>query len=444
MRETPDRPSRFAATLTGMSVDAALLVRRWPERRPVVLAGAAIAFVAVAAIVHFSGDPAPGALYVVPVLLVALELGPAGGRVAAGIAAGLVLAAGAALPALAVVAVAAIAGRFSGRMHAVHVREQRLLESANSLGELAAHDRLPEAVAAAALRMPGAVGVEVGLDGRRTVAGHNRGRRTVVGIVVRGERLGAIELSHRGRLEPEDRASLELLAVQAGLAADNQRMLVREREAAAMQAELRLSRDDLLEQRVGLGRLLDAQEDERRRHAETLHEELAQVLAGVLMRLRIGRHGADDNSLEELHDEVRSVLAELRDVATALRPSSLAHLGVVPALESIDGLAVEADDVTDPIPEPLRTGVYRLVEDLVSAARGDARVRLHGHDNTLDLLIDAEIADLKATAAARARVALLGGSLGTEPGPSGRTLLHARLPLQPSSEPPSIRHSLQL
>ena len=206
-----------------MSVDSALLIRRWPERRPVVLTGAAFGLAAVAAVVQLSGDAALGVLHVLPVLLVALELGLAGGLAAAAIATALVLAGGAVVPAAVAIAVGAVAGRFSSRMRGVHEREERLLESANALGELAAHDRLPRAVAAAALRTPGATGAVVTVDGRRAVAGDRRGHSTAIGIVVRGERLGSIQLTHRRRLEPEDRAALELLAVQAGLAADNQR-----------------------------------------------------------------------------------------------------------------------------------------------------------------------------------------------------------------------------
>ena len=427
-------------TLAGMSSDPALLVRRWPERRGVVLAGAATGFAAVAAVVHLSGDSALGMLHVVPVLLVALELGAAGGLIAAGVATALVIAGGAIVPAFPAVAVGLIAGRFSSRMRGLHEREQRLLESAIALGELGAHDRLPQAVAGAALQTPGATGVEVALEGSpRAVLGQLRGDVVTTGIVVRGEKLGSIELAHRRPLEPEDRAALELLAFEAGRAADNHRLLVREREAAAMQAELRHVRDDLLEQRAGLGQLLDEQEDERRRHAETLHEELAQVLAGVLMRLRAGDL---DGSLEDLHHEVRGVLAELRDIATALRPASLAQLGLLPALEAIDGLAVEADDVPDPLPEPLRTGVYRLVEHVVRSSPAGARVRLHGTGDRLEIVIDAELTDSEAVAAARARVALLGGSMRTEAARAGRTCLRVALPLASVGEPPSMRHPL--
>jgi signal transduction histidine kinase len=397
-----------------MSADPALLIRRWTERRPVILLGAAIGFAVVAAMVRLLGDPALGALYVVPVLLVALELGQVLALAAAALAAALAAAGGALVPALAAVVVAAIAGRFSGRMHAVHEGEQRLLDSAIALGQLATHERLTQAVADAALRTPAATGVAVVLEGRHLVVRDSGGHRTTVDIVVRGERLGSIELTHRRRLEPEDRAALELLAVQAGFAADNQRLLVQEREAAAIQA--------------GLGQLLDSQEDDRRRHAETLHEELAQVLAGVLMQLRTRR--GDDGSLEELYNDVRSVLAELRDVATELRPSTLAQLGLVPALESIEGLAVEAEHVPEPVPEPQRTAVYRLVEHVAAAAADGASVELHGHDDQLDVTIDAELTDSEPVAAARARVALLEGTLDIEAKPDGRTRLLARLPMR--------------
>ncbi|MDQ2676392.1 MAG: hypothetical protein M3Y34_06240, partial [Actinomycetota bacterium] len=283
--------------------------------------------------------------------------------------------------------------------------------------------------------------VEVALeDHGRAVAGEVRGADTTAGIVVRGEQLGTIQLSHRRRLEREDRAAVELLAVQTGLAADNHRLLVQEREAAAIEAELRHIRDTLLEQRDGLSLLLDAEEDERRRHAEKLHEELAQVLAGVLMQLRMTPR--EDGSLEELHDEVRGVLAALRDIATALRPSTLAHLGLLPALQAIDGLTVEADDAADQLPEPLRTGVYRLVEHVVRSAPPGARVRLDVDGDRLDVLIDAELTKAAVLGAARARLALLGGSLQTEARPAGGMRLRMNVPLTGLGARPTMRHPL--
>jgi hypothetical protein len=64
-----------------MSPESSLLVRRWPERRPVVLAAAALSFASVG--VAVVADPALGVLAVLPVMLAALELGLVGGLVAA-------------------------------------------------------------------------------------------------------------------------------------------------------------------------------------------------------------------------------------------------------------------------------------------------------------------------------------------------------------------------
>lgn len=186
----------------------------------------------------------------------------------------------------------------------------------------------------------------------------------------------------------------------------------------------------LLEQRRGLGHLLDAQEDDRRRHAETLHEELAQVLAAVLINVRmLRRTTVDEASLDELHDQVVGVLGELRDVATELRPSSLAQLGLVSALEGLDGLTV-VDELSEPVPEPARTGVFRLVEHVLSSSPGGAGVRLAAGDGTLALTLDGALAGSAPIAAARARACLLGGSLRAEPLPGGRTRLHVQVPLQ--------------
>jgi signal transduction histidine kinase len=432
-----------AARLDRMSLDPTLLIRRWPERRPVVLAAAAAGFVAVLVAVHAAGDPGLGALFVLPVMLAALELGLAGGVAAAVAAAAFVIVSGAVAPAVAALAAGAIAGRFSDRMRGAHAREQRLLDSGLALGAITAHEQLPHAIAAAALRTPRAVGAEVRLAAATVVVGRMSGSRTATDIIARSAQLGRIVVAHRVPLEREDRAALELLALQAGLAADNLRLLAQEREAAALEAELRRVRDDLLEQRSGLGRLLDAQEDDRRRLAETLHEELAQVLAAVLLGLRMLRRedpGAGGGSLDELHAQIVGVLDDVRDMAGALRPMSLAQLGLVPALEALARdayaeLSVEADDVPEPLPEPLRTAVYRLIESALSTARPGtpAGVHLTATDRRLDVVLELDLEGAREPlAAARAQVALMNGSLRAEPMPEGRTRAVVRLPLQPA------------
>src|ERR687895_2853583 len=75
-----------------MSLDPVLLARSWPERRPVVLASAALGLVAVAVAAAVGDRAAIGGLYVLPVILVALELGLGGGVAAAALAIALLVA----------------------------------------------------------------------------------------------------------------------------------------------------------------------------------------------------------------------------------------------------------------------------------------------------------------------------------------------------------------
>jgi signal transduction histidine kinase len=398
-----------------MSFDAVLLARSWPERRPVVLASAVLGFAAVAA-----GDPgAVAALHVLPVVLVALELGLSGGLAAAALAVVLALAGGAAsniVPlALAVVTAGAVAGRFSDKMRAAHAREQRLLDSGLALTAATGYERLPAEVGTAALRTPRATGVAVEFDGAPPYfAGRSGGRTATTHIAARGALIGRVHISHERELDPGDRAARGLLALHAGLAADNHHLLA---------------------QRSGLGRVLDAVEDDRRRLAETLHEELAQALAAVLLGLRMVGRDQPSCSLQDLHRQVAGVLDGVRSMATTLRPWTLAQLGLVPALEGLSqehGLSVEAVGVVDPLPEPLRTGTYRLVEQVVAGARGEpATLRLTGSSDRLDAALDVAIdRTSEPVAAAGAQAALLGGSLRAEPLAGGGTRLRIRLPLQ--------------
>ena len=185
------RPAPASATLDRMSLDPTLLVRRWPERRPVVLAAAAVGSIAVLVAMGAADDPALGALLVLPTMLAALELGLTGGLAAAAAAAALIVANGTVAPAVAAFAAAAIAGRFSDRMRSAHVREQRLLDSALALGAVTTHDELPRAIAAAALRTPRVTGAEVRLAGAPSAAaGRMAGAREKVEIVARATHLG--------------------------------------------------------------------------------------------------------------------------------------------------------------------------------------------------------------------------------------------------------------
>src|SRR5918994_2908704 len=443
-------------TIDSTPAPLGLLVRRWPERRPLVLGGAAALFAAVFAAMVFVNDArlGLGLLAVVPIVLVALELGERGGIAASLLAIGVLVCVAAFdrpdLDALAVavrsfvfLAVGAAAGHFSDRMRATQAREERLLRSGLRLGAASTRERLGEDVACEVIATPAVYAAEVLVDGVSHEIGVAMGRlRTRLPLRAHGVDVGRIEAVHRKTLAPEDRAALEVLASQAALTAETLRLLDLDSERAALETRLRDVRRELLEMRSGAGLVLQAEEDDKRRLAGKLHEDLAQVLAAVLLGLRmLERQGPDDHAatLEALHGQVAQVLADVRDVARELRPVVLDQLGLRSAVEALAHAArergadvsVEVGTVPRQLPEQIETAVFRLVEYALDSTRSG---RLHvSIEEAQDVLLTDITMDQPAPAvllALRTRAESLGG--GTEvraPDASAMTLLRVTVPV---------------
>jgi two-component system, NarL family, sensor histidine kinase UhpB len=86
------------------------------------------------------------------------------------------------------------------------------------------------------------------------------------------------------------------------------------------------------------GRLvLRAQEEERKRVARDLHDEVNQALTAILLRLQALTHDAQSpelaDELVELKRLVNQAMEELLQLARQLRPSALDDHGLMPALE---------------------------------------------------------------------------------------------------------------
>lgn len=434
-----------AHSLRGMALPSSnrppappLLVRRLPERRAIVLASAGAMLIAIFLAMRAVGDPAPGigVLAILPITLIALELGLAGGVAAAVLSASLLAinaagghpllgVSGVATRTVVFLAVGLVAGRFSDRMRDAYGREQRLLHSGLDLAGGIDARQVSAIVADAAARTPGVRGVLVALvDSVAVEVGAPAPHRIAIPIEARSSTLGQLEVRADRALGREELAALELLALQAGLAVDNQRLLARERERAGVEAELHRLRDEMTEHRSGLGQLLTSQEEERQRIAYRLHDELAQVLTAVLMGLRVlGREAPDHHasSVEDLHGQVVEVLRELREVAGSLRPVSLTQLGLRPALEALASngsrrLELDLDAAPDTLDASLETSAYRLVEEALAAcgragAGGSVHVAISGgrDDLTLDVELPLEVDDAVVLPAIRARAEAIEG-----------------------------------
>ena len=431
------------------------------ERRQVLLGAAAALFVAVFAGMVVADDESLGVAFlaVVPIVLAALELGERGGVVVGSIAVGVVLVAAVlghpamgpaavAVRGFVFLAVGVVAGHFSDRMRAAQEREERLLRSGLKLSAAGSREHLAGEVIEEVLAMPGVHASEVTVEGVTFACGRTvRGHRFAAPMLAHGVEIGRLEAFHNAPLSPEDRAALQLLARQTALTAENLRLLGLDRERAALEVRLREVGQDLLESRSGAGLLLQAQEDERRRLADKLHEDLAQILAAVLMGMRMLERQSPDGraaTMQQLQEQVSQVLSDVREVARELRPAVLDQLGLRAAVEALARTAREAGadvsldvvSVPEHLPEGLETTVYRLLDDAIEATSGDrVQVTLEAVPEALGIRIAMHSPSPEMRLALRTRAESAGGTAETTaPDADGMQLVRVTLPVAPRTD----------
>ncbi|MFE5326026.1 HAMP domain-containing sensor histidine kinase [Embleya sp. NPDC056575] len=204
------------------------------------------------------------------------------------------------------------------------------------------------------------------------------------------------------------------------------------------------------ERATSSARILCAQEAERRRIAQELHDEVGQTLTGVLLQLKHTADHAPAPLREDLHlaqETTRAGLDEIRRIARRLRPGVLEDLGLASALRA---LAAEIDTprlrvrhhlgpdlpVLDPETELV---VYRVAqESLTNVARhavaDRADVHLHASDTGVELVIRDNGKGIEGApegagiAGMRERALLIGAELSVRTGPAGGTEIRLDAP----------------
>jgi two-component system sensor histidine kinase UhpB len=128
-------------------------------------------------------------------------------------------------------------------------------------------------------------------------------------------------------------------------------------------------------------RVLAAQEAERVGIARDLHDEVGQVLTGVLLQLNSIAETAPEHraDLDEARQSVRRALDEVRRISSELRPEMLEHLGLVSALTElattfarVAGVRVDRDFATSlpKLAPEVELAIYRIAqESLTNIAR---------------------------------------------------------------------------
>jgi len=194
------------------------------------------------------------------------------------------------------------------------------------------------------------------------------------------------------------------------------------------------------ERRESGRRALAAQEHERQRIARELHDEVGQVLTGVML-------GLDEPDAREA---VRRSLDDIRRIARELRPEALDHLGLQSALRSLctatgahDGLRVERRlDLGEMQLSPeVELVVYRVAQESLTnvmrhSGASEVVVGLGPVGGGLRLVVrddgrglgDEPAAEANGIAGMRERALHVGGRLTVTSGPEGGTEVRLDIP----------------
>ena len=212
-----------------------------------------------------------------------------------------------------------------------------------------------------------------------------------------------------------------------------------------------------------LDKVITAQEDERKRVARDLHDQVGQSLAFLVMQLGVAesRASASDPAMADTIVEVRETasrtVSEVRRLISDLRPSVLDDLGLSAALQSlvedrVQQTAVRPDISVGSIPRELSAAVeiavYRVVQEAVNnvlkhADANSIQIRVWNEDRKLfgEVTDDGRGFDTTKTQKERGggwsvglmgmseRIALVGGSLLVESRPGAGTSVRFSVPV---------------
>ena len=209
------------------------------------------------------------------------------------------------------------------------------------------------------------------------------------------------------------------------------------------------------------GRILTAQEDERRRLAREMHDDVTQRLAAVAIDAAKAQGGTDHPATRSALDAIRLRLVKLSEDVHALsyrlHPSVIEDLGLVAALKAEcnrvsrnEPLRVEFDSGTIPrrLPSSVATCLFRVAQEALRnvvrhANASSVEVSLETKDAGIGLVVRDDghgFADARGEAptslglvSMRERVRLLGGRLEIATRPNQGTSISAWVPLQSES-----------
>ncbi len=144
-----------------------------------------------------------------------------------------------------------------------------------------------------------------------------------------------------------------------------------------------------LQQRQALAaKIIQAQEEERRRVAREIHDGPAQAMANVVFRAEVCERLLDGDvararaELKDLQEQIRYVLKETRKIIFGLRPMTLDDLGLVPTLRRVlDTMQERAGIIAEikvtgeekRLSSHLEVGIFRTLQEALTNVEKHAK-----------------------------------------------------------------------
>ncbi|HZS16402.1 MAG TPA: sensor histidine kinase [Candidatus Udaeobacter sp.] len=272
----------------------------------------------------------------------------------------------------------------------------------------------------------------------------------------------------RDLLEEQRRAQRELRDAHEQLAdrAQQLEVLVQERTASLVESNEQLRREISERERAEASRealrrqLLNAQEEERRRIARELHDQMGQNLTVLNLSLKSLHDAAPKKfrgAVVPLQELAAHTARDLHRVALELRPSTLDDLGLVKAIGNLvekwsTQWAIDVDiecSQYNPseVSKEAETALYRIIQEALNNVAKHSRARrvsiiLQGTAGYVQAIIEDDgrgfdtakprpRADQRGglgLSGIRERLNVLGGSLSIESAPGRGTALIVRIP----------------
>jgi two-component system, NarL family, sensor histidine kinase NreB len=148
-------------------------------------------------------------------------------------------------------------------------------------------------------------------------------------------------------------------------------------------------------------RIIDVQEDERKRLSRNLHDGVGQNLYSHLITLHRLKAEVDHPLIDQMLDEAQELIEEVRDISWELRPSVLDDLGLIPAIRSFLNRYSEHYKIdvlfdcalSGRLKHNTETTIYRVIQEALTNIRkyaevDEAAVTIREMDDRIRVMIE--------------------------------------------------------